>query len=1281
MKNLRKALSFILITAMIMTSVIVVNQHMARADNVITEAAYVGRQGENLLRGKTATASNVDTDGNHYPENAVDGDNDTVWATIVDIEQAYLEIDLGEPARIESFVLYWERAGIATNINKYEILVSEDGDSFVEVFRQERKNKDKEHKIDLAEPVTAAKVRLLVTDFDKGLLNNKNIGLREIEAYSHDTSLVPPRIKNLKELKRLTVDETLTAIVFPKIKGELGIISSSQDQVVATDGSVYQPLTDRDVKVTVQWTHDGETETKEVAVFVPGIYPDEGVNAAPNIIPTIQQWHGREGNTVIGDSINLVVDAAFASAGEELRRDLEALGVQVGTDNSGKRIELRQTLGKGYAAEGYYIDISDGVITVEAETDTGAYHATRSLLQMGDTLPNGEIKDYPKYDVRGFMIDTGRSFIPYRTMIHIVETMGYYKMNDLHIHLNDNYIWMADHGNDIATILENAESHFRLESDIVGENGVRLTSDDHYTDAEFRAIVQRATELGIKLIPEFDVPAHSMAFIKVRPDLMYQGPVSGNDTERAAMFDLSNPASLDFIKTVFNEQMDGPDPNFAGLDTVHFGADEYHGGNEEYRRFVSDMIGWLKRDKQVTPRLWGSLKQKKGNTPIDGTGVEMNVWNLYWMDPQLALDMHFDIINTNDSTVYIVPNGSGNRGSYKDFLNLEAVYDWSPNKFDRTVIDESHPQLRGGSFAVWQDNIDFRDTGLTSYDIFRRFFDALPVVAERTWDSQRSEAKYADFKARADQLLAERPFAPRSNPLYRYDFETLDGIETFAREAAFDKVDHVSFEGAGRLLSDLDGLGPDYAIDLKIKLDDVDTPQILFTNGKDTFYLADDAGQMAYAFEKYTIVFDKKLEPGKVYEIRLVGTVQETELYVDDVRIEKQVNPRYPNIAYRSLIMPLAEVGTNSRMDLYRLDIRQDTSESPGNGVKTLLDLSPLRAKLAEAKAVDGSNYQNYDELLTAIESAEAFLDDYESALDTAENRAALEAEIAKLDAAIKGLIEVEPQPEVDKQNLAAAIEAAKSALDNSADFTPESVAALEEALAAAEAVYADETATQPEVDAAEAALRAALDALELKPETPKRNGWYVIDGDTYYFIDDVPVVGHRRIGNTFYLFDRDGKRRYGWHVVGGKHMYFDPDNGGQWTGLRTIGKTTYMLSVTHGKLSGWYVVGGRAMYFDPNYGCGRVTGKRTIGNTTYLLTANGKQCGWHVLGGEKYYFAPEYGCGMLTGLRKVGTGTYFFRTEASSPNRDDRGAALRDGSVTINGKVYRFNKSGVLVP
>ena len=104
--------------------------------------------------------------------------------------------------------------------------------------------------------------------------------------------------------------------------------------------------------------------------------------------------------------------------------------------------------GKGLKDEGYLSQIGDSIKT-ESETATGAYWATSTFLQIlkqnKTTIPKGTTRDYPKYKVRGVILDVGRKATELQTVKDVAATMSWYKMNDLQVHLNDNLIFLEDY--------------------------------------------------------------------------------------------------------------------------------------------------------------------------------------------------------------------------------------------------------------------------------------------------------------------------------------------------------------------------------------------------------------------------------------------------------------------------------------------------------------------------------------------------------------------------------------------------------------------------------------------------------------------------------------------------------------------------------------------------------------------------------------------------------------------------------------------------------------------
>ena len=177
--------------------------------------------------------------------------------------------------------------------------------------------------------------------------------------------------------------------------------------------------------------------------------------------------------------------------------------------------------------------------------------------------------------------------------------MAYYKMNEFHIHLNDNLIFYEDYDS-AEEARELAYTGFRLESDVSeggndGLNQADLTNKDlYYTKADFRDFILDSRSMGVNITPEFDTPGHSGAFTKVRPDLMLQNIVSGAANRAGEQFDLSPEKydeSLAFVKSIWDEYL--TEDMFDQSMTVHIGTDEYYGEKNRFRMFSDDLIEYV----------------------------------------------------------------------------------------------------------------------------------------------------------------------------------------------------------------------------------------------------------------------------------------------------------------------------------------------------------------------------------------------------------------------------------------------------------------------------------------------------------------------------------------------------------------------------------------------------------------------------------------------------------------------------------------------------------------
>jgi hexosaminidase len=413
-------------------------------------------------------------------------------------------------------------------------------------------------------------------------------------------------------------------------------------------------------------------------------------------------------------------------------------------------ILLRDACGQASAqkhAEYYSIDVTPELIVIAGCSPLATFWGTRTVLQVfnaqNNTFPCGTAADWPDYPVRSFMFDCGRKPFALTTLRQSIDICAYYKLNEVQIHLSDNYIWLHKYPGvktpkDVLN-LEPSAGAFRLESKVPG-----LTSTDiSYSKQDYRDLVTYATQRGVNIIPEIDVPGHALAMVRVRPDLMYKGSVGKkHDCERAAMLDLTNPETFPFVASIFDEYID--EGVFSG-DIIHIGTDEYYGDNESYRAFADQMLKHI-RAKGKTPRLWGSFTHKKGTTPVTNEGVQMHIWSLDWQTPNDAIAAGYDIVNILDKFSYVVPNGTGNVGAYGDDLDTKMLWEkWTPANFAKETVDPNSKQLLGAAWAMWNDNSFLTDPGLTGRDLLPCIRKNCAVFAQKTWKRDMPQLSYGNF--------------------------------------------------------------------------------------------------------------------------------------------------------------------------------------------------------------------------------------------------------------------------------------------------------------------------------------------------------------------------------------------------------------------------------------------------------------------------------------------------------------------------------------------------------
>lgn len=199
---------------------------------------------------------------------------------------------------------------------------------------------------------------------------------------------------------------------------------------------------------------------------------------------------------------------------------------------------IRLTLGNvtGMGSEGYRLDVSPSAITITADSAAGIFYGIQTLLQLLPkqiesrvpvkdvtwSVPAVSIEDQPRFGWRGAMLDVSRHFFTKEEVKNYIDNIVKYKYNLLHLHLTDDQGWRIE----IKSLPKLTEvGAWRPER--VGRWGNTprpspsepKTYGGFYTHDDIRELVKYASSRFVTILPEIDVPGHSLAAVAAYPEL------------------------------------------------------------------------------------------------------------------------------------------------------------------------------------------------------------------------------------------------------------------------------------------------------------------------------------------------------------------------------------------------------------------------------------------------------------------------------------------------------------------------------------------------------------------------------------------------------------------------------------------------------------------------------------------------------------------------------------------------------------------------------------------
>jgi hexosaminidase len=364
--------------------------------------------------------------------------------------------------------------------------------------------------------------------------------------------------------------------------------------------------------------------------------------------------------------------------------------------------------------ESYEIETSGRQVLVAAVTDLGAIHALETLLQLVSTdaagyyIPAVSVKDQPRFAWRGLLLDVALHFMPVDVVKRTLDGMAAVKMNVLHLHLCN------DQG-------------FRVESKVFPRLQQVASDGIYYTQQDITTIVKYAAQRGIRVVPEFVVPAHTTAILTAYPEL---ASVKRNYTLQRyfgvfdPVLDPTNEKVYPFLAKLFMEMASlFPDEYF------HIGGDENTGKDWEA---VPHIKAFMQAHGMKTTMDLQTYFNQRLLPIIRKCGKKMMGWDEVF-HPGLPKEIVIQSWRGNESFYSSVKKGYKailSYGYYIDLIQPAAYHYMNDPMPDSVQLTEQEKKLiLGGEATMWSELI-------TPTTVDSRIWPRTAAIAERLWSTK-----------------------------------------------------------------------------------------------------------------------------------------------------------------------------------------------------------------------------------------------------------------------------------------------------------------------------------------------------------------------------------------------------------------------------------------------------------------------------------------------------------------------------------------------------------------
>ena len=1000
----------------------------------------------NLALNRPATASSVANDCG--PEIAVDGvkDQPRQWnsenmksGTVADDapqNEQWLQVDLGTSGAQITQIKLWYNMKVWPMVYRIETTDTPDDaaswETVVSVSRPSRNgfvwNGSGQNIAD-----ESANTDTITTTSSPAL--EKTVLKRYVRFYVEKVNAQAPG--NNVNLREIELFGTMPGSTEPAYT----VRGSTLERVIANDGTRSQwNIGQREVILLVN-ENGAEKNITVTAEDQSGNYPAawfpvvENPNPKPQVIPTIQEWYGYEGSFTLTENSAIVINDAAnvglmkaAEIMQENLKEITGLTLSITTGDEGDIYIESLTDPELYdlGDEGYLMVTDDAGIKIYAPTYTGCVFGTVTAEQMlwmaedHTSVPMGIMRDYPAYEVRGLKLDIARTPYRYQQLQDYAKIMRWYKMNEYDLHINDN-----DNANINGATWESHSGFHRLESETfpslqsetkhVGFPAENLNADYYnnnadyqgnpvYSKEQWRDLAQLTEDLGMYLVTEIDLPAHSLLYNKYameNPDnidwlsggIHYTGSELSTDggIELMDLTGANSERALQFGRALWEEYTSGDEPTIYG-DIVHIGADEYWVHNtathnafaiyaNEMRKVIQKNLG---ADTKI--RMWGAGTSSFATAPaVLGMShaelaeqFQLDIWSTGYDNAAQRAKEGYQIVNCRDAYLY------GNPGrTRRDVPNAEYLFnDWNPTIFGGNNPKLGEPNLMGAKAVIWGDQ---SQEGMTEKDIHQRVLQAIAIVSEKTWNGTDEDDTFARWEIRFGHL-AEGPgteiamkVESASSLVLKYQFDQVsaDGKTVYDRSGnGYDAAvtggsfenGWMTFDGTSLLETPLKTLSYPYTVSLDVMLTEANTAEASLFSGYDgRIQVAGHNGHLSADVNYFTRDFGYTVPTdGTQVEITIVGTFQGTKVYADGQLVSflsqktDQDGLSGVNTLYSSVLLPLQKIGQDFRGAL--ADIRVYNKAFSAEEVKAAFDgIDDGKVNVAQNTYAGSDSYRSGD--------------------------------------------------------------------------------------------------------------------------------------------------------------------------------------------------------------------------------------------------------------------------------------------------------------------------------